>query len=152
MSEIQDKALPGEYSEGQEVQLIIKKRTDLGFNAIVDQKHWGILYASEVFQDLKEDQEIKGYIKKIREDGKIDLTLYKTGHQGAEGVDQKILALLEKSGGFLPITDKIAPDYVYEKFGVSKKKYKIALGGLYKARKISIDEDGIRLLRPTTKK
>lgn len=144
-NDILDFADLDEYEVGQEVDLIIKLETDLGFKAIVNGAHWGVLYFNEVFQALEENQSIKGYIKKIRDDGRIDLSLYKTGHKGAEGVDEKIMELLHELNGFLPITDKVSPEYIYENFGVSKKKFKIALSGLYKARKISIEPDGIRL-------
>lgn len=135
------------YEEGQPVNLIIAGRTDLGFKAIVENRHWGVLYGNEVFQPLHQGQQIQGYIKKMREDGKIDLSLQKTGHKSAnEDVGPKILELLKQKNGFLAINDKTPPEEIYRLFGVSKKKYKIALGGLYKQRLISVDEDGIRLV------
>lgn len=135
------------YEEGQQVNLIIAGRTDLGFKAIIENRHWGVLYGNEVFQPLHQGQKIQGYIKKMREDGKIDLSLQRTGHKSAnEDVGPKILELLKLKNGFLAINDKTSPEEIYRLFGVSKKKYKIALGGLYKQRLISVDEDGIRLV------
>lgn len=134
------------YEEGQKVSLLIAARTDLGFKAIIENRHWGILYANEVFQPLQQGQRIDGYIKKMRDDGKIDLILQKTGHASAnEDIGPKILDLLRQKNGFLPINDKTPPEVIYRLLGVSKKKYKIALGGLYKKRLITVHDDGIRL-------
>lgn len=139
---------PEEYAVDQEVDLMICGETDLGFKAIINGKHLGMLYHSEVFQPLKQGQRLTGYIRNVREeDGKIDLGLQKTGHQGAEGVSLKILELLENSSGYLPINDKTSAEKIHELFGVSKKKYKIALGSLYKKRLITVNEDGIRLAK-----
>lgn len=140
---------PSDYEAGQSVDLLITEKTDLGFKAIVDSKHWGMLYSNEVFQPLKYGQRLQGFIKEIRpNDGKIDLTLYKTGHQGGDEVANKILEMLQASGGYLEINDKTSPEKIYDLFGASKKKYKIALGGLYKKRLITITDDGIRLNPP----
>ncbi|HEY8272724.1 MAG TPA: S1-like domain-containing RNA-binding protein [Pseudobdellovibrionaceae bacterium] len=138
---------PDEYAVDQSVELIICGETDLGFKAIINGKHLGMLYHNEVFQPLKQGQRLTGFIRNVRqEDGKIDLGLQKTGHHGAEEIGPKILELLQKSNGFLAINDKTSAEKIYELFGVSKKKYKIALGGLYKKRLITVNEDGIRLL------
>ncbi|MEK2644910.1 CvfB family protein [Bdellovibrio sp. BCCA] len=141
---------PVDLKEGQEVELLIAGKTDLGYKAIVNNKIWGVLYANEVFKPLKYGQRTPGYIKKIRTDGKIDLSLQKTdkvGHEAAEDVGPLILDLLQKKGGYLAINDKTPPETIYNLFGVSKKKYKIALGGLYKKRLITVDDDGIRLAK-----
>lgn len=140
----------GEYQTGQQVQLLVKTMTDLGYKAIVDGKYWGVLYYNEVFQELEKNQQMIGYIKNIREDGKLDLSLYKTGHLGADGVKQLIIDDLKDAGGFLPITSQTPPEDIYECYGVSKKKFKIALSGLYKSRTIEIREDGIYLLKDST--
>lgn len=134
-----------EYEEGQAVDLIISRKTDLGTSAIINGKHLGMLFANEIFEQLIPGQRLQGYIKKIRPDGKIDLSLHQTGIKDADEIGQKILALLKEHGGFLEINDKTSPDLIYDYFGVSKKKYKIALGGLYKKRLITVDDDGIRL-------
>lgn len=134
------------FEEGQKVNLIIAGRTDLGFKAIIENRFGGVLYANEVFQPLKQGQKIEGYIKKIREDGKIDLSLQREGHASAfDDIGPQILSLLQERGGFLDINDKTPPEVIYRLFGVSKKKFKIALGGLYKKRLLTVDEDGIRL-------
>ncbi len=135
------------FQAGQLVDLKIIAETDLGFKARILPEGEGLLYANEVFQDLRVGHEVKGYVKKIREDGKIDLTLYKEGHKAGEDIAPFILELLQEQGGFLPVNEKTEPELIYRMFGVSKKKYKIALGGLYKKRLITIDEDGIRLVR-----
>ena len=141
-------AEPEKYTEGQEVDLLIVAETDLGFKAIINNHHWGVLYHSEVFQPLSYGQRIKGFIKKLREDGKIDLILQQAGHKAAQGdIGPRILEELKKQGGFLPVNDKTSAETIYELFGVSKKKYKIALGGLYKKRLITVDDDGIRLVK-----
>jgi predicted RNA-binding protein (virulence factor B family) len=134
------------FSEGQEVALIIKTETDLGYKAIVNGKYWGVLYYNEVFHDLFKNQELKGYIKKIRADGRIDLSLYKLGSRGSIDIGENILKILEEAGGFLDITDKTPAPEIYALFGVSKKKFKMALGGLYKKRLIITEEKGITLL------
>jgi predicted RNA-binding protein (virulence factor B family) len=146
-SSILDFADPNEYQDGQAVELVIKSQTDLGYKAIVNGKHWGVLYHNEVFKVLEKDLALVGYIKKLREDGKIDLTLYKAGHHGGDEAVPKILAMLMENNGFLPITDKSSPEEIYQEFGVSKKKFKIAVSGLYKDRMITLEENGIRLVK-----
>lgn len=139
-----------EFREGQPVDLWIWNQTPLGFKAVVDGTHWGVLYSGEIFTPLKYGQHVKGFIKKVREDRKLDLTLQdpsKVGHKAAADVGPRILEELKKNGGFLPITDKTAPEEIYERFGVSKKKFKIALGGLYKRRLIVVEDAGIRLAK-----
>ncbi|MFN7905719.1 MAG: hypothetical protein ACK5P5_11105 [Pseudobdellovibrionaceae bacterium] len=144
-TQILDHVEPGEYKDGQQVDLVIKTQTDLGYKAIVNAKYWGVLYHNEVFKTLHKDEFMVGYIKRVREDGKLDLTLYKVGHKGGDEATSKILAKLIAAGGFLPLTDKTSPEQIYEEFGVSKKKFKIALGGLYKDRLIVIEPTGIRI-------
>lgn len=137
---------PGNYEAGQSVDLLIAAKTDLGYKAVINGLHWGMLYGNEVFQQLDYGQRLKGFIKQVRDDGKIDLRLDQAGHKATADIGEKILELLKAKGGFLPITDKTDPDAIYDLFGVSKKKFKIALGGLYKQRLISVHEDGIRLV------
>ncbi len=140
---------PATYQTDQPVDLLIYAQTDLGFKAIINHQHGGILYNSEVFQTIHYGQKIKGFIKKVREDGKIDLILQKSGHLAAqEDIGPKIIEEIKKAGGFLAITDKSDADKIYSLFGVSKKKFKIALGGLYKKRLITIEPDGLRMVAP----
>jgi predicted RNA-binding protein (virulence factor B family) len=138
--------LPPDYEDGEEVDLLIAGETDLGFNAIINGKHMGILYKNEVFQPLKRGEKIKGYIKKIREDEKIDLILQKPGYQKVDDISMRILEILKEHGGYMLITDKSEPDAIYNLFGVSKKTFKKAIGALFKHRIISIENKGIRLL------
>ncbi|HIJ78254.1 MAG: S1-like domain-containing RNA-binding protein [Desulfobulbaceae bacterium] len=135
------------FKEGQEVELIIYDQTDLGYKAIVNHSHGGMIYQNEVFQKLAIGQQLKGYIKKIREDLKIDLSLQKPGYQGVDNISKVILQVLTDHGGHLTITDKSEPEAIYALFGVSKKIFKKAIGGLYKKRLIAIDASGVRLIK-----
>ena len=137
--------LPPDYEAGQEVDLLIVGETDLGFNAIINNKHLGVIYNNEIFQPLRKGDRIKGFIKKIREDEKIDLLLQKAGYGKVDDISMKILDVLKKHNGFLPVTDKSDPDTIYELFGVSKKTYKKAIGALFKYKIIDIEDKGIRL-------
>lgn len=138
---------PADYKVEQKVELFIVGKTDLGFKAIINGRHIGVIYKNEVFQDIFYGQRLPGYIKKIRDDGKIDLILQPVGSKGAQDLGEKILEVLKSEGGFLQIHEKTSPEEIYDLFGVSKKKYKMALGGLYKKRLISIEDDGVRLLK-----
>lgn len=135
------------YRPEQKVDLLIIDETEMGFKALINKKHLGLLFKNEVFQDLRYADQITGYIKKIREDGKIDLILQPFGNKGAGDLGQKILDLLKEKDGFLSLTDKSPPELIYELFGVSKKKYKMALGGIYKKKLILIESHGIRLIK-----
>lgn len=135
-------------SDGQKVDLIIADKTDLGYKAVINSCTLGMLFHNEIFQDLRYGQRIHAYIKKIRDDGRIDLILQAPGHQAAvDDISPKILEMLEQNGGVLDINDKTNSERIYKLFGVSKKKYKIALGGLYKKRIITVDNEGIRLVK-----
>ncbi|NUM59397.1 MAG: GntR family transcriptional regulator [Bdellovibrionaceae bacterium] len=135
-----------EYKINQMVDLILIDRTQLGYKAIVNQKHLGMLYTNQVFQKLTYGQKFSGYIGKIRDDGKLDLLMQSMGHHGADDIGPKILELLKNNNGFYPLTDKTEPDEIYRLFGVSKKKFKIALGQLYKNRQIKIEDNGIKIV------
>jgi predicted RNA-binding protein (virulence factor B family) len=132
--------------EGDEVDLLIWQKTDLGFNAIVNQYHKGLVYANEVFRDLKAGDSLKGYVKKIREENKLDISLQKTGYDSVEPTAQQILDEIKKSAGFLNISDSSSPEDIYKRFQISKKTFKKAIGGLYKQGLIKIAEDGIYLV------
>ena len=138
---------PAEYQEGQKVDLVISERTGIGYKAIINNSEQGMLYNNEIYQPLRKGQHIAGYIKKVREDGKIDLCLQKPGPEKVYDLAGKIIALLEEQDGFMPITDASPPESIYSLFGVSKKTYKKALGALYKKRLIVIEPEGIRLVR-----
>jgi predicted RNA-binding protein (virulence factor B family) len=135
-----------EFQEGQSVELVIGERTDLGYKAMIDNSRQGMLYKNEVFQPLRKGQPIKGYIKKVRDDGKIDICLQKPGPEKVDEVAEKIVGKLKEAGGYVSITDKSPPEIIYSLFGVSKKTYKKAIGALYRKRRIIIEDNGIRLL------
>lgn len=104
-----------------------------------------MLHFSDVFQPLKRGQKIKGFIRKIRSDNKIDLSLHKPGYEKVDEVANTIITALQCKGGFIPVTDKTPPEKIYSLFQISKKTYKKAVGALYKKRILTIEEDGIRL-------
>lgn len=140
-----DKTAP-EYTVGEEVELIIESETDLGYKAIINNQHWGILYENEVFEQLAKGLKIKGFIKKIRTDNKIDLSLHPLGYEKVDPLTQMILDELNKAGGFIAVSDKSDAEEVYRVFGISKKSFKQAIGALYKKRIISISPEGIKLI------
>ncbi len=131
----------------QVVDLLIYDETDLGYKAVINQKATGILYKNEVFEKLFYGQSIKGYIKKVRDDGKIDLILRPSGHKATEDIAVRILEFLEDNSGFYALNDKTPSEKIHDLFGVSKKKFKIALGGLYKQRLITVSDDGVTLVK-----
>jgi len=139
--------LSPDYEEGEEVDLIIYEQTDLGYRAVINHSHGGMVYKNEVFQKLFIGQQLKGYIKKIREDLKIDLSLQKPGYQGVDDVAQAILKTIKDHGGRIAVTDKSRPEDIYSLFGVSKKTFKKAIGALYKKRLITIDTNGVKLAK-----
>ena len=138
--------VPVQYKVDQTVDLLIFGRTDLGYKAIINGQSLGMLFHNDVFKPIHYADQFQGYIKKVRDDGKIDLSLSKSGHLGASDIGPQILAMLAEKGGFLEINDKTSAETIYSLFGVSKKKYKIALGGLYKSRLIKVSDDGIHLI------
>jgi len=136
-----------DLKDGQPVDLIIADQTDLGYKAIIDQKAWGILYQTEIFQELAYGQKIKGWVKKIRPDGKIDLCLQKPGYEKVPDLAEQIIQAIAAHGGFIEVTDKSSAEEIKEMFGVSKKTFKKAIGALYKSRRIIMENDGIALSR-----
>lgn len=138
--------LPPDYAEGQEVDVLICNQTDLGYNVIINNLHWGMIYKNEVFQDLRRGEITKAYIKRIREDEKIDLSFYKIGYEKVDDISQAILDKLKQKKGFIPVNDKSPSETIAKIFGISKKTYKKAIGALYKQKLIIIEEAGIRLV------
>lgn len=134
------------YENGQEVDLMIAGKTDLGYKAIINNQHFGMLFENDVFQNLKFGLKLKGYIKNVRDDNKIDLTLKLINKESRDSLTEKIIHHLKNNDGQSTITDKSRPEVIYKQFAVSKSNYKKALGGLYKKRLISIDKDKITLL------
>ena len=135
-----------DFEIGQKVSLIIADKTELGVKAIVNHTHWGMLYQNELFQPVRRGQKVNGYIKQIREDGKIDLILQEPGYGKVVSLTDKILIKLNKNNGVLMLSDKSPPEEIYATFGVSKKVFKQAIGALYKKQLISIDKNGIKLV------
>jgi predicted RNA-binding protein (virulence factor B family) len=134
-----------DFRPQQMVDLIIGNSSELGFKAIVDHSHWGLLYRDEVDQRLSFGQSIQAYIKHVREDGKIDLSL-KSSRQIRDNYSQVIQDYLHDHNGFAPVHDKSPPAEIFDLFGMSKGQFKNAIGGLYKQRVITIEKDGIRLV------
>jgi hypothetical protein len=129
----------------EEVDLIIANPTELGWNVIVNEIHKGLLYKDDVFQKLHVGDRLKGFVKKTRPDGKIDITLQRPGYRSIEPNAQELLNLLEIKGGFLALTDKSSPKEIEKQVQMSKKSFKRALGNLYKQRKVEIKDNGIYL-------
>lgn len=138
---------PAKYKTGEKVNLLICAQTDLGYKAIINGRHWGILFFNEVFQPLERGQKIDGFIKQVRPDGKIDLCLQKPGFEKVTDLTEVILKAIREQGGFMPVTDKSPPEEIYRLFGVSKKTYKQAIGALYKKRLITFENNGTRLTK-----
>lgn len=136
---------PAEYQQGDKVKLIIGGKTDLGFKAIVNDLHWGLLYDNEIFQPLRIGKKMDGYIKQVREDGRLDLLLTRGSKNTVNSFADKLLDQLEKNNGFIPLHDKSAPELIQRRLGVSKKTFKATVGNLLKNGKLSIEKDGIRL-------
>ena len=135
-----------ELSEGMQVDILPYEYTDMGIKALINQRHLGVLYRDEVFKNIELGKPTVGYIKKIREDQKIDLALLEQSYNRIEGSKSDLYTQLQEAQGFLPFTDKSAPELIYKTFGMSKKDFKKAVGGLLKERKIELKDDGMYLL------
>jgi predicted RNA-binding protein (virulence factor B family) len=132
--------------EGDAVDLIVMQKTDLGFSVIVNQKHEGLVFESDIFTKLNIGDKVKGYVKQIRDDNKIDISLQPIGFKNFNDPNcEMILKKLKAQKGFLSIADKSTPEEVYAALGISKKAFKKAIGTLYKERKITLEPDGIKL-------
>jgi len=128
------------------VDLTVSRSTDIGYVVIINDKHTGMLYTNELYQPVEPGQRLKGYIKKIRDDNKIDVALGKPGYQRVEDETTKIMRLLEANNGYLPYNDKSSPEDIYTFFGMSKKAFKMATGSLYKQRLITLTKAGIQMV------
>ena len=138
---------PPPYKINEEVNILIADETEIGYKVIINNSHWGLIYRNEVFQRLEKGEELKAYIKEIREDEKIDVSLTKLGFEKVGGVASIILDSLEAQGGFLNVHDKSEPELIYSLFRCSKKSFKQAIGTLYKQKRIIIESNGIRLVK-----
>jgi predicted RNA-binding protein (virulence factor B family) len=132
--------------ERDEVDLVVLGKTEIGYKVIINSKHLGVLHYNEVFQDLESGDKLKGFIKKIREDNKIDVSAGTRGYARVSVEEEKILTLLSNNNGYLPYNDKSDPEAIYAYFGMSKKTFKMTLGALYKKRRIDFTQTGIQLL------
>ena len=133
--------------EGEAVDLLVMQKTDLGYSVIVNNLHKGLVFENEIFKTINIGDALQGYIKKIREDNKLDVSLYPIGYENfIDANTRAVYDTLLKNQGFMAVTDKSTPDEIYTWFGMSKKAFKKAIGSLYKDRKILITEEGIKTI------
>lgn len=128
------------------VDLTVYRRTDIGYLVIINNKHTGVLHFNEIYQSIGVGDKLKGFIKTIRPENKIDVVTGKPGYDRVEDEAEKILRLLKENGDYLPYHDKSDPEEIYSFFGMSKKAFKMATGNLYKQQKIVFAKTGIKLL------
>lgn len=133
-------------NEGDEVDMIVFRRTDIGYLMIINNIHTGVLHFNEVFRSIGTGDKFKGFIKKILPENKIDVVAGKKGYSRVEDEAGKVLRLLKENDGYLPYNDKSDPEEIYLFFGMSKKTFKMTTGNLYKERKISFEKTGIKLI------
>ena len=133
-----------DYQEGQEVDLFITEKTAMGYEALINRSHLGMIYKNEVFQPLTIGQHLRGYVRRVRDDLKIDLSLQQSGYQQVDGVSTAILNTIRENGGAVALTDKSPPEEIYALFGVSKKVFKKAVGALYKKRLVILGNGEIK--------
>lgn len=140
---------PVEYEYNQEVDLLVTQKTDLGWKVIVNSRHSGMIYDNEIFVPIQKGDRINGYVKHIRSDEKLDITLQKTGYdvEAMDALAKEIFEKLKASGGIIPLSDKSSAEEIAEIFGCSKKSYKKAIGSLYKAKLINITPKTIELIK-----
>jgi predicted RNA-binding protein (virulence factor B family) len=132
--------------EMQEIDMTVWNKTDIGYKVIINNQHTGVIHYNEVFRELEYGEVVHGFIKRITPENKIDIVLGKPGHQRVQTEREKILQLLEDNNGYLPYSDKSAPEEIYNFFGMSKKTFKMTLGNLYKEKKIDLTKTGIKLI------
>lgn len=135
-----------EYQQGQEVNVMVWQRTDLGYKVIVENQFSGMLFHNEVFQPLEAGMHLSAFVKQVRPDGKIDLELQKAGARKVDDFSEVLLQYIKDNDGFTPLNDKTDAEVIYQTFGVSKKTFKKAVGDLYKKRLVVLEEGGIRLV------
>ena len=133
--------------QGEEVDLLVYNETNLGFTCIINGLHKGLIYHNDIFTDIKIGDIVKGYVKLIRENNLIDLSLQKPGFKHVLSSTEKILDYLINHEGYLELTDKSSPDLIERRFDMSKSTFKKSLGILYRQRKITLHEDGVRLVK-----
>nr|WP_298250108.1 S1-like domain-containing RNA-binding protein [uncultured Halomonas sp.] len=131
---------------GDEVILVVAEQTDLGLKAVVNHRFWGLLYRDDLTRPLRRGQRLTGYVKRFREDGRLDLSLLPPGAARLDVVGETVLKALRESGGYLPLGDKSDAAEVKARLGVSKNAFKQAIGRLYKRQLITLEPTGIRLV------
>lgn len=131
----------------EEVDLIVSHPSDIGMNVIVNKKHLGLIFNDDIFKDMSVGDKLRGVVKKIRPDNKLDISLGKIGYRNIEPNSQRILDELEDNSGFLPLTDKSSPEKIKSELQMSKKNFKKAIGSLYKQRLVELKVDGIYLTK-----
>jgi predicted RNA-binding protein (virulence factor B family) len=136
---------PPKYKTGEEVELVIANRTDLGQKAIINNEHWGMIFRSDLLQTVYPGQRFKAYIKEVRSDGKINVSMQKPGYSKVVDTAEQILQMLEDQDGYITVNDKSSPEMIFKLFGISKKAFKMAVGSLLKKGKITIEPGGLRL-------
>lgn len=137
----------GGFNEGEQVRVIIADRTDLGVRVVVNDRYWGLVHNNEIFGPLKMGEQREGWVKSLRSDRRLNISLTAPGPGKIDSVAQGILDRITANGGFMAVTDKSPPEAIYKLFGVSKKVFKQAIGSLYKHRLIVIEDAGLRLCR-----
>ncbi len=134
-----------DYRPGQEVECLVIQHTPIGYKAIVDNLHWGMLYHNELFTPIEIEQTVRAYVKNVRPDGKIDLTLSSSTGRRVHTLADRIIERVEAAGGFIPMNDKSSPEEIKAEFSCSKKDFKKAIGTLYKGHKINLTDTGITI-------
>ena len=132
--------------ELETVDLVVYRRTDIGYVVIINNRHTGVLHHNEIYRNITPGDRFTGFVKKIYSDNKIDVAAGKPGYQRVEDESEKIVRLLNENNGYLPYHDRSDPEDIYSFFGMSKKTFKMTTGNLYKQRKISFEKDGIKLV------
>ncbi len=132
--------------EGDIVDLLVYSETDLGYNAIVNNLYSGLIYKNEIYEAIRIGDKIKGFVKRVREDNKIDLSLQKSGFELVDDVKWRILKLMKEQNGFLPLNDNSSPEDIKAKLQISKKAFKKAIGALYRERLVKLTEKGVELI------
>jgi len=136
-----------ELRDGDIVDLLIYSETDLGFNAIINNRYSGLIYKNEIYEAIRVGDKIKGYVKHVREDNKIDLSLQKSGFELVDDVKWRILNMMKQSDGFLSLTDNSSPEEIKAKLQISKKAFKKAIGALYRERLVKLTDKGVELIK-----
>ncbi|MCM8530390.1 MAG: S1-like domain-containing RNA-binding protein [Lentisphaeraceae bacterium] len=138
-------ACPEKYFIGDEVNILVADELELGFPVVVNEYYAGMIYKNQIFQDVAIGAQLKAFIKNIRPDGLIDLTLQKAGYTKVSPLSEQILEKMRLQGGYIPLNSKSSPEHISKLFKCSKKTFKMAIGSLYKERLITITDDGIKL-------